>query len=479
MCCFWLFKNILGKKKVIAGYVPHEFVTRSAAAAAIAGLIVGYTDVVTDIFAASVYYRSNQTDYFILALMFNLIPMCISIGLQENFFSRFLAATQLLAVRETYRSLVLKQETPMLGSLKLLESVVEACPSSLLQLYILLQAWLDGTSGLLPSTSDSVILFSIFSSLCSTSLTLVYALQTDAERSSAPLSACCALPERLLGFKFLEILFFLHHVSELMCRLTAVCALFLAYHQYALIGLTLSLLARFFLASRYNSLPQLATTGNVGGNVVKLLCRGIFALVSDSVWASNIPLTAWLTALTTLEVVIYFSLLFSSPRGKSYSKPDRMQALLAVSVAAWACKMVLYLSRMWIATVIKSSEGPAVPTPSEKGAVIDVHTDGTSIELTSCTAAALPTLPAQHDVETGSPSEKVVSPFSTLQKAASTNAGDKSASFNSAISPSTVSVKTNLTPSDNTPTTSKPSNSLDLGTIESSSLMQYFQGLTV
>jgi hypothetical protein len=364
-------------------------------------VLVGYADIVTDVFAAALYFSRGQIYYFALSVLFMALPTAMAVLLQKGWGTRLVALCQCALLREVFLSVSRDhEETAMMGTLKLLESVAEACPSSLLQLYILLVAWMQraravsssdvGTatfsdgSGLLPTASDQVILFSIGVSVLSTAWTLSYACRTEREqqrtgdKSIFTGCVCCVRMEQLTHISLLQLTVALYNLSEVSFRLISVCALFLAVGGLGLAGLAFSFVLRTilaFLCGAFDDLPQsdaqyrrrvatgernqLAEGAAVGSRcgacylmslfaVVKVLSCGLFAVVTDTVWLDNSRLCLFLHVVTALEGAAFFLLLLLLPPPEDFDRDSyrsKIFSMLLVAGAFWCIKCALAMWR--------------------------------------------------------------------------------------------------------------------------------------
>lgn len=353
-------------------------------------VLVGYADIVTDIFAAALYYSRGQVYYFALSVLFMALPTMVAVLLQKGWGTRLVALCQCALLREVFLSVSRdKEETAMMGTLKLLESVVEACPSSLLQLYILLIGWMQQNNasetgvfswmGLLPTLADRVILVSIGVSVISTAWTLSYACRTELEqkctgdKSLLATWICCVRMEQLTDISLVQLTVFVYNFFEVSFRLISVCGLFLAVHGLGMGGLALSFLVRMCIAYTFNAfrdLPQSSAkyrrhvaSGNAAASQfdglprrrsrrchfslfasVKVMSCCLFSLVTDTVWLDNPTLCLVLHILTTLEGAAYFVLLvLLTPSNKFDEQSYRSKAfsMLFVAGICWSLKCAL------------------------------------------------------------------------------------------------------------------------------------------
>ena len=416
-------------------------------------MLLGYLDVFTDIYAVMLYFSRKQYYFVSLSVLFIALPTAIAVLLQKGWGTRLVALCQCALLREVVYSIYRNQEeTAMLGTLKLLESVVEACPSSLLQLYILLLAWMqrstahtssvsartdtveDRSSGLVPTFSDQVILFSVGVSVVSTAWTLSYACRSERERrwvgdnTICTLAASCVWLEQHTDISTLQLCVCVYNLAEVIFRLLSMASLFLVVGGYGLVFLAGSFLIRGYLAyvfGEFDDLPQSLAKNRrqavLGGDdesrersnsfassvvsavvsslslfaVVKVLCCCMFSLVTDTVWLQNRKLILILHVQTGLEGVICFFFLLVVPSEQLGIDTYDAKALSIVYVAAvaWCVKLALAIWR-WVllfsmsddtATDDDELDGDSIRNSDIDQSDADSRCDFSSSRITTCT----------------------------------------------------------------------------------------------
>ena len=132
----------------------------------------------------SLYYSRGEYRYFSLALTFVAVPyvLHISSALRRGLFHStygfdcfpsFCSAMLMLELTfESYNSLISKVQSSHLIHLKLLETLVEGCPSSLLQLYVLVRRAIDNDTSFVANNYDVIVIISLCISKIGTSMCL-------------------------------------------------------------------------------------------------------------------------------------------------------------------------------------------------------------------------------------------------------------------------------------------------------------------
>ena len=357
-----------------------------------------YVDVITDVTSLLIYYQSGNMAYFAMGLSFMLIPSSMVMALQHTHVDRMLALLQLLLLKEFFVSYFYKrEETPVLSTLKIIESVAEACPSALLQVYILLDFILrpgapTHLGGL--GIANSIILFSLCMSVFSTAATLSNAVVLpeetettftgysvkclcmsccDANSNNPYVSARGSGSSRLRiaeqeGNKPLSILvsslFRMYamtlHFFEISFRLLAMSSIFLAVGRYALPMLLVDFMLRYAIV-RY--ITEAETTKS-WSDFVKFCCRVLLSLATDCIWIENRLATFFLCVLTIGEGVFCAStaLYFSAYTKDNYDR-DRIVAMIYVGICALTVKMLLLGSRYLSVYFMKIRAARVAPEP--------------------------------------------------------------------------------------------------------------------
>jgi len=329
-------KEILGKHKA-----PKEVKTSLSRVLLIFRLFMTYVDIITDYFTLSIYYKRGQFRLFGLALAFVAIPTVLSVSIRKGWWGRFLSLTQLSILHETIKAWRDEQETQLLTTLTALESVLEACPSALLQFFALWDTWFEadihenGVS-FIESTTDLALLGSVVLSCLATSRFLSDFLTTTQERDIVFLSGWSVLDT--------PIFFVLYHFCEESFRLFTLVALFLAVRAYGLLFLALSFLMRCFLVTSWFDIESFKSKDTYPAYLnhnVKVTYRIILSLATDCLWTKS---NAAMQLLTIWEGIFYMILLFLTHPGE---RSDQMMTLLYCVLASGFCKSGLYYLTYW------------------------------------------------------------------------------------------------------------------------------------
>lgn len=195
-------------------------------------LILGYIDIISDIVSAYVIYESGQRGIFAVQVVIFVLEtlMVAGVGLQtgENMLEIFSSLTQTRFLVEAVRSWWGYRETTAFAVIKLIEVIVEACPSALLQLVVVLTSDEDLSSG-----NSLFLLFSVFISTVSVS-TLLWNQYPAKDEFKDKLS---------------PVLLFASHYAGMSFRLATFVAMFAAIGGYGFFLLVVSLLVRWMLVA--------------------------------------------------------------------------------------------------------------------------------------------------------------------------------------------------------------------------------------
>ena len=124
--------------------LPHVDGAGHAVKILIVPVVLGYLDVISDIYTAVSYYKSDHLFWFVLVIAFALGPAVIvsAFFLREfSFGRRFLVATQLSLLLEAVFSAASATYSPVLALVRVIEPLFEAVPQLLLQMYAMLLLW--------------------------------------------------------------------------------------------------------------------------------------------------------------------------------------------------------------------------------------------------------------------------------------------------------------------------------------------------
>jgi ankyrin repeat protein len=333
-------KEILGRHKA-----PKMIKGTIGRLALIFRLCVTYLDVITDYFTLSVYYKRAQYGLFALALMFVAIPTVLSVSMRRGWWGRFLSLTQLSLLDETIKAWNDGQETQLLTTLTALESVLEACPSALLQFFALWDVWFETSdrihNSFVSSTTDLALLGSVALSVLATSRFLSDFLTTKSERE--------VVWEAGLVVMQTPLLFVLYHVCEESFRLFTLVALFLALREFGLLILIIGFLSRFWLITVWFEGVETFKTTKVDidsdpnwlNHNLKVAYRLILSLATDCLWTKS---NAAMQLLTLFEGGVYLIMLYLvMPDKRNFQIPVLAYSILAAGV----CKTFLYYLTYW------------------------------------------------------------------------------------------------------------------------------------
>jgi hypothetical protein len=238
--------------------------------------------------------------------------------------------------------------------LKLLESLVEGCPSSLLQLFVLVRRAVDNDTSLVSNTSDTIVIISLCISklLNSMNLSTYSTDQSQVKQIAENLSlppwsikfhfGCCEvvltenLSLSLVQFGVLP----LYHISSEIFRLVTVCGLFLSLRAFGLVFLVPAFLVRFwFIFFKYEvgNSTELFSMNQMMDQLTPVL----LSLESDIIWSANRPLTVACQILTSIEGLVFtLIMLFSNIY---FNSPSFQRGIALTSLVAWILKTCLYL----------------------------------------------------------------------------------------------------------------------------------------
>jgi len=312
-----------------------------------------YVDIVFDIINAYTFYRQQQYNYFWLAIFFQVIPICAAVTLQKGWGTRFMAIFHMSVVREFYHSIRGKVETPMMCTLRIIETCLEACPSALLQLFVLIKAWLletksghsaRGFYGVLPSSQERLLFLSILISIGSTSITFIKFVSSEKDRLLMPVKSIVNYfvdiqPEKISSIEAV----YCYHCCEEFFRLLTLAVLFVALKGWALIAIAVSYVLRMVLSTVIFKAENFSECTKAR-QFIKIFLRIALSQITDSLWYNNFKLTLNLQILTTAEgLVCSMFLLYVDDTDTDTFNFDRIQILLIVGGMTWVLKTTLYL----------------------------------------------------------------------------------------------------------------------------------------
>lgn len=117
---------------------------RKASKSVIVPILVGYADLITDLYTAVSYYQSGHLVWFWLALLLALGPGFIFAQLalpNIEWADRILIATNLSSLVEAGRTVETLRTSRTLALMRVIEPLLESVPELLLQVYVLLKLW--------------------------------------------------------------------------------------------------------------------------------------------------------------------------------------------------------------------------------------------------------------------------------------------------------------------------------------------------
>ena len=316
------------------------------------GVIANYADIASDIYVLTLYYSREEYRYFTLALTIVAIPYIINVltSFSRHIIFKCSAVFMLDMLLEFIGALLTKFQRANVAHLKLLESLVEGCPSSLLQLFVLVRRAVDNDTSLVSNTSDAIVIISLCISKLLTSMNLS-TYSTD-QSQVKQIAENLSLPPWSIKFNFgchevvltedlsLSLVQFgvlpLYHISSEVFRLVTVCGLFLSLRAFGLVFLVPAFLVRFwFIFFKYEV-----------GNSTKLFSMDqmtpvLLSLESDIIWSANRPLTIACQILTSIEGLVFtLIMLFSNIY---FNSPSFQKGIALTSLVAWILKTCLYL----------------------------------------------------------------------------------------------------------------------------------------
>jgi ankyrin repeat protein len=318
-----------------------------------------YFDIVFDVINAYTFYQNQQFKYFTLALCFQVIPLFAAVTLQKGWGTKVMAIFHLSIIREFYHSIRGRVETPMMCTLRIIETCLEACPSALLQLYVLVTAWIVNESeghaargfyGFLPTSQEQLLFLSILISIGSTSITFIKFVSSEKDRSLMPVKSIinCFVdiqPEKLSNVEGV----YCYHCCEEVFRLLTLAVLFISLRGWALAALAVSYLLRMLLATQIHKTENFAECTRKR-QFVKILLRIALSQITDCLWYNHFKLTFHLQVLTTLEGLACSLCLLYIQETNTFSL-SRVKMLLIVGAMAWVLKTSLYfLTYYWMCT---------------------------------------------------------------------------------------------------------------------------------
>jgi hypothetical protein len=207
-----------------------------------------------------------------------------------------------------------------------LETVVEGCPSALLQLFVLLRRAIDKETPLIVHLADIVVVISVSFSKVFTSVCL-------GTYSSNP-KQLEQIKKFYLGnlsdFFVSKVLLTLYHLASEIFRLTTVCGMLLSLKGWGVLFFIPSFLLRYSIVVFYFKAEDPTK------ETFKVLSRLLMSLESDTLWCANRRLTMSLHLVTTLEggMFVLISLFLSTSIYQS--------GLALASVVAWVFKILFY-----------------------------------------------------------------------------------------------------------------------------------------
>lgn len=297
-------------------------------------VLVGYVDVVTDAFACYVYFSREQYRFFALALSFVLLPQLVLISMQRSWWTRLMSVCQMTLLYEAYRSWVDEKESSVLKNYKVVESVLEACPSALLQLYVLLLISLQTDRAILDSSTNIVLCLSIAMSVMSISKALGSGILSAAD-SELMGGTSFEIKGFVVNTTFVSLM--LYHVIELSFRLLSLCTLFLGLKSYGLLFVLLGLAMRSaiaFTAGKWKFYPSWV-------NYQTLLCRLFISMATDCYWQQTMP---FFNLVTLGEAACYCLVAVSSDfyRAGSVERRESMNTLFYTTCFFGCCKYIVW-----------------------------------------------------------------------------------------------------------------------------------------
>ena len=310
-----------------------------------------YADIVFDVINAYTFYENKQFKYFSLALFFQVIPLLAAVSLQKGWGTKLMAILHLSVIREFYHSIRGKVETPMMCTLRIIETCLEACPSALLQLYVLIHAWLlndtaghgaKGFYGFLPTSQEQLLFLSIIISIGSTSITFIKFVSSEKDRLLMPIKSLvnCFInvePEKLSNIEGV----YCYHCCEEFFRLLTLAVLFVALKEYALIAIAGSLLLRLIFSTVIHKAENFAECTKIR-HFTKIFLRITLSQITDCLWYNHFHLTLHLQILTTLEGLACSMALLYVKDIEQFSFA-RIKILLVIGGMTWVLKTSLYL----------------------------------------------------------------------------------------------------------------------------------------
>ena len=358
-----------------------------------------YFDIAFDIINAYTFYRKEQYRYFSLALFFQVIPILAAVSLQKGWGTKLMAILHLSVFREFYHSIRGKVETPMMCTLRIIETCLEACPSALLQVYVLISTWLENESGshsargfygFLPSSQELLLFLSILISIGSTSITFIKFVSSEKDRLLMPVKSivnCFVdITPKLSNVEGI----YCYHCCEEVFRLITLAVIFYSLRAWALLAIGASYLIRMILSTMVFEAENFAECTKTR-QFIKILLRIALSQITDCLWYNHFKLTLCLQVLTSLEgLVCSLVLLYMHSGTISFS---RIQALLVAGSLAWILKTILYsLTYFWmcpkttVIDIIAKDEDfgdyySVVPSVHETR-VVDAESNQEGIELT-------------------------------------------------------------------------------------------------
>jgi hypothetical protein len=292
----------------------------------VGGVVQNYVDIGFDSFVMVVYFSREEFGYFSLALAFVAIPYLLYAGsMLPNFSDFFSALFMLQAATESRKSLQTGVQSSRLIHLKLLETVVEGCPSALLQFFVLLRRAIDKKTPLIVHLSDIAVVVSLCLSKVFTSMCL--GAYTSNKEQLEQIKKF--YPDNFSDFFVSKVLLTLYHLASEIFRLTTVCGMMLSLKSYGFLSLISALPLRSLLVFSLEAEDPEKET-------LKVISRLLMSLESDTLWCANRRLTVALQLVTALEGVVFvlISLLVSSSR---YQRD-----LAWISLGAWVFKCLFY-----------------------------------------------------------------------------------------------------------------------------------------
>lgn len=274
-------------------------------------VLFAYIDIFTDVVAAYLFFYRGELELFILAVVILVVPIILAVCLPgQSIKQRALSFFQLRLFYEAVVSCKVQVETSMLTTMKLLESVVEAFPSSLLVLTSLLYDYsYSKNSDAADFVSKIFLLATVGLSVISTAWTLSNALMTIEEIQLArkyTLVSFLQPAEMLLGVSLFRMIVFMYHIFEITLRISSMAGLFIVANPVYTVP------AVFFAGVAIRSAAAILFSAEkiieLRKNGINFFGRSLLSLVTDCVWSGHYSLSIVLRSLSTIEATSYLLL---------------------------------------------------------------------------------------------------------------------------------------------------------------------------